>query len=166
MSGLTIGIYILMIAAILAAIFAIEYKHLMVSVISLIAMNLAIWGVLLLFEATLLAWIQVIVYGGGLTALFIAVVALTEKQKDETFSWKRTVIAFVAVAIIVGILIWAIIQYDITSITGSITGFGDLWGERATDVILQGIIFFAVSVGIGALFFHQKKKKIKEETKV
>ena len=164
MSGLTIGIYILMIAAIMVAIFAIEYNHLVLSIVSLAVMNLTIWGVLLLLEATLLAWIQVIVYGGGLTSLFITVVALTEKHKDETYSWKRTVIAYVAVAIIVGILIWAIIQYDITSITGTITGFGDLWGERATDVILQGIIFFASTVGISALFFHQKKKKLKEET--
>jgi len=166
MSALTIGIYILMIAAIMTAIFAIEYKHLMISIVCLVVMNLTIWGVLLLFEATLLAWIQVIVYGGGLTSLFITAVALTEKHIDDTFSWKRTVIAFVAIAIIVGILIWAIIQYDITSITGTITGFGDLWDERATDVILQGIIFFVTTVGIGALFFHQKKKKLKEETKV
>ncbi|MCG3215890.1 MAG: hypothetical protein H7642_04215 [Candidatus Heimdallarchaeota archaeon] len=120
----------------------------------------------MLFEVTLFAWIQVIVFGGGLTSLFITVVALTERHKDETFSWKRTVIAFVAVAIIVGIFIWVIIQYDITSITGTIIGFGDLWDERATDIILQGIIFFATTVGIGVLFFHQKKKKLKEKTKV
>ncbi len=166
MVDLTIMIYVLMIIAIIAAIFAIEYKNLMLSVVSLVVMNLAIWGVLLLFEVTLFAWIQVIVFGGGLTSLFITVVALTERHKDETFSWKRTVIAFVAVAIIVGIFIWVIIQYDITSITGTIIGFGDLWDERATDIILQGIIFFATTVGIGVLFFHQKKKKLKEKTKV
>ena len=99
MSGITIGIYILMIAAIVAAIFALEYKNLMVSVISLIAMNLFIWGVLLIFDAILLAWVQLIVYGGGLTALFIVVVALTERQLDETFDWRRTVIALSAIAI-------------------------------------------------------------------
>ena len=166
MVDLTIMIYVLMIIAIIAAIFAIEYKNLMLSVVSLVVMNLTIWGVLLLFEATLFAWIQVIVFGGGLSSLFITVVVLTERHKDEESSWKRTVIALVAVAIIVGILIWAIIQYDITSITGTISGFGNLWDERTTDVILQGIIFFTTTVGIGVLFFHQKKKKLKEETKV
>jgi len=119
MSGITIGIYILMIAAIVAAIFALEYKNLMVSVISLIAMNLFIWGVLLIFDAILLAWVQLIVYGGGLTALFIVVVALTERQLDETFDWRRTVIALSSIAIIVGVLIWAVISYDITSITAT-----------------------------------------------
>jgi len=167
MSGITIGIYILMIAAIVAAIFALEYKNLMVSVISLIAMNLFIWGVLLIFDAILLAWVQLIVYGGGLTALFIVVVALTERQLDETFDWRRTVIALSAIAIIVGVLIWAVIAYDITSITATWSEgiFSNMWEERTPDIILQGIIFFTTSVAIGVLFLQHKKKKVKEETK-
>ena len=169
MSGITVGIYILMIAAIVAAIFALEYKNLMVSVISLIAMNLFIWGMLLIFDAILLAWIQLIVYGGGLTALFIVVVALTEKQTDDTFDWRRTTIALAAVGIIVGLLIWAIIAYDITSITATMTNLSDIlnnmWEERTPDIILQGIIFFTTSVAIGVLFLQHKKKKVKEETK-
>lgn len=167
MSGITIGIYILMIAAIIAAIFALEYKNLMVSVISLIAMNLFIWGVLLIFDAILLAWVQLIVYGGGLTALFIVVVALTERQLDETFDWRRTVIALSTIAIIVGVLIWAVIAYDITSITATWSEgiFSNMWEERTPDIILQGIIFFTTSVAIGVLFLQHKKKKVKEETK-
>ncbi|MFW9851427.1 MAG: NADH-quinone oxidoreductase subunit J [Candidatus Thorarchaeota archaeon] len=167
MSGITIGIYILMIAAIVAAIFALEYKNLMVSVISLIAMNLFVWGVLLIFDAILLAWVQLIVYGGGLTALFIVVVALTERQLDETFDWRRTVIALSVIAIIVGVLIWAIIAYDITSITATWSEgiFSNMWEERTPDIILQGIIFFTTSIAIGVLFLQHKKKKVKEETK-
>ncbi len=77
-----VGVYILMILAIISAIFALEFKNFMLSVVGLILMNLFIWGTLLLFNAVLLAWIQLIVYGGGFTALFLVVVALTEKQEQ------------------------------------------------------------------------------------
>ena len=101
-------IYIFMILAILAAIFALECRRLMFSIIGLIAMNLFLWVLLLTLNATFLAWIQLIVYGGGFTALFVVVVALTEKQRDESFDWKRSVIALVIVAILMGIAIWAV----------------------------------------------------------
>jgi NADH-quinone oxidoreductase subunit J len=169
MSGTTVGIVILMVLAILAAIIALEYKNLMISIISLIVLNFCIWIVFLLFNALLLAWIQLIVYGGGLTALFVVVVALTEKQTDETFDWKRTVIAAVSVAVIVGVLIWAIVAYGDVIITGVIGTpleiVSKLWGTRTTDVILQGIIFFTTSIAIGTMFLQHTKKKHKEETK-
>lgn len=169
MSGTTIGIFILMILAILASIIALEYKNLMVSIISLIIVNLCIWIVFLLFNAILLAWIQLIVYGGGLTALFVVVVSLTEKQTDETFDWKRTVIAAVIVAVIVAVLIWAIMAYGDVIITGvvgePVEVVSKLWGPRTTDVILQGIIFFTASVAIGTMFLQHKRKKHKEDVK-
>ena len=52
-----VAVYILMILAIIAAIFALEWKNLIVSVISLIAMNFFIWAVLLIYQALLIAWI-------------------------------------------------------------------------------------------------------------
>lgn len=169
MSGITVGIYILMILAIIASIIALEYKNLIISVISLIVVNLCIWIIFLLFNAILLAWIQLIVYGGGITALFIVVVALTENQKDETFDWKRTVIATVVVGVIVAVLIWAIMAYGDVVITGVVGEpveiISNLWGPRTTDVILQGIIFFTASVAIGTMFMQHKKKKQKEEVK-
>jgi len=163
------AIYILMILAIVAAIFALESKNLMVSVISLIAMNFFVWGVLLTYGALIIAWIQLIVYGGGFTALFIVVVALTEKQKDETFDLTRTILALVAVIVIVGLLIFAVTQSGITTIVGDVSEpseiFTLLWEQRTTDVILQGILFFVASVAIGTLFLQHNRKKIKEETK-
>ena len=85
--------YILMILAILAAIFTLESKRLIFSVLGLIAMNFFVWGVLLSYGELLIAWIQLIVYGGGFTAMFIVVVALTEKQRDETsFNLVRTIL--------------------------------------------------------------------------
>lgn len=166
MSGLLIGVYILMILAILAAIVALEYKSLIVSVLALIAMNLGVWGTLLLFDAVLIAWIQLIVYGGGLTALFIVVVALTEEQKDETFDWKRTIVALVVVAIIVALLIVAVSLSGAPTINGEVTNtFALLWEERTTDVLLQAILFFVTSIAIGALFLQHKKKQVQEEIK-
>ena len=162
-----VSIYIFMILAILAAIFALECRRLMFSIIGLIAMNLFLWVLLLALNAMFLAWIQLIVYGGGFTALFVVVVALTEKQRDESFDWKRSVIALVIVAILMGIAIWAVIASDL-SITPGISTTGDslraLWTERLTDLILQAVVFFATSIGIGSLFIHHKKKH-KEETK-
>lgn len=164
-----VAVYILMILAIIAAIFALEWKNLIVSVISLIAMNFFIWAVLLIYQALLIAWIQLIVYGGGLTALFIVVVALTEKQKDESFDLIRSIIALVAVAIIVGLLIWAVVAYGDFTIIGDFSTpvefFSELWENRTTDVILQGVIFFVTSVAIGTLFLQHNKKKAKEEIK-
>jgi len=169
MSGITIGIIILMILAILASIIALEYKNLMVSIINLFVVNLCIWIIFLLFNAILIAWIQLIVYGGGLTALFVVVVSLTEKQTDETFDWKRTVIAAVIIAAIVAVLIWAIMAYGDVIITGVVGEpveiVSNLWGPRTTDVILQGIIFFTASVAIGTMFLQHKKKKQKEDVK-
>lgn len=160
-------IYIFMILAILAAIFALEFRRLMFSIIGLIAMNLFLWVLLLTLNAIFLAWIQLIVYGGGFTALFVVVVALTEKQRDESFDWKRSVIALAIVAILMGIAIWGVIASDL-SITFGTSTIGEslraLWTERLTDLILQAVVFFATSIGIGSLFIHQKKKH-KEETK-
>lgn len=162
--------YILMILAILAAIFALECKRLIVSVLSLIVMNFFIWGVLLSYGALLIAWIQLIVYGGGFTAMFIVVVALTEKQRDETsFDLVRTILALVAVLVIVAGLIVAVTQAGILSITADVSSTSEiftlLWEERTTDVILQGIIFFVASVAIGTLFLQHNRKKVKEEMK-
>jgi len=165
--SLIVWISIVMGLAILAAIFAIESKNLMMAVISLIMMNLAIWIILLLFEATLLAWIQLIVYGGGLTALFVVVVSLTENQKDETFDWTRTTIALAVVAIIVSLLIWAVADYGNIPIVGEppSTQFpASIWENRVTDIILQAVLFLATSIAIGVLFL-QHKKKHKEVTK-
>ena len=163
------AIYILMILAIVAAIFALESKNLMVSVISLIVMNFFVWGVLLTYGALLIAWIQLIVYGGGFTALFIVVVALTEKQKDESFELWKTILAVVAVVVIVGLLIFAVTQSGITNIIGTVSEpseiFTLLWRDRTTDVILQGVLFFVASVAIGTLFLQHNRKKTKEEIK-
>lgn len=160
-------IYIFMILAILAAIFALEFRRLMFSIIGLIAMNLFLWVLLLALNAMFLAWIQLIVYGGGFTALFVVVVALTEKQRDESFDWKRSVIALVIVAILMGIAIWAVMASGLSITFGTSTtgeSLRALWTERLTDLILQAVVFFATSIGIGSLFIHQKKKH-KEETK-
>ncbi len=158
-------IYVFMILAILAAVFAIECRRLMFSVIGLIAMNAFIWILLLLYNATLLAWIQLIVYGGGFTALFVVVVALTEKQRDELFDWKRSVIALVIIAIIVGFAIWAVISSSGYLPFGTfeiIESIELLWSERVMDLILQAIVFFATSIAIGTLFISHKKKVKKE----
>lgn len=162
--------YILMILAILAAIFALECKRLVVSVISLIVMNFFVWGVLLTYGALLIAWIQLIVYGGGFTALFIVVVALTEKQRDEaSFDLTRTILAVVSVIVIVGLLIFAVTQFNFPVIVGDVSTpseiFSLLWETRTTDVILQGILFFVASVAIGTLFLQHNRKKTKEEIK-
>ena len=162
-----VSIYIFMILTILAAVFALECRRLMFSIIGLIAMNLFLWVLLLTLNAMFLAWIQLIVYGGGFTALFVVVVALTEKQRDESFDWKRSVIALIIVAILMGIAIWAVVTSGL-SITPGTSTTGDslraLWTERLTDLILQAVVFFATSIGIGSLFIHHKKKH-KEETK-
>ena len=164
-----VAIYIIMILAIVAAIFALESKNLMVSVISLIIMNFFVWVVLLIYGALIIAWIQLIVYGGGFTALFIVVVALTEKQKDESFDLLRTILALVSVLIIVGLLIFAVTQSGITNIVGDVSEpseiFTLLWRDRTTDVILQGVLFFVTSVAIGTLFLQHNRKKTKEEIK-
>ena len=164
--SLIVWISIVMALAILAAVFAIESKNLMIAVISLIVMNFAIWIILLIFEATLLAWIQLIVYGGGLTALFVVVVSLTENQKDETFDWTRTTIALAVVAIIVSLLIWVVVDYGNIPIVGDpSTQFpASIWENRVTDIILQAVLFLATSIAIGVLFL-QHKKKHKEVTK-
>ena len=163
-------IYVFMIFAILAAIFAIECRRLIFSVVGLIAMNLFIWIILLTLNAILLAWIQLIVYGGGFTALFVVVVALTEKQRDESFDWKRSVIALAVIAVIMALSIWAVTSSDglyllltepgTSTITESLEA---LWSERTMDLILQAIVFFATSIAIGTLFISHKKKKAKEE---
>lgn len=161
-----VWISIVMVLAILAAVFAIESKNLMIAVISLIVMNFAIWIILLIFEATLLAWIQLIVYGGGFTALFVVVVSLTENQKDETFDWTRTAIALSVVAIIVSLLIWVVASHgDITIVGDPLTQFpASIWENRVTDIILQAVLFLATSIAIGVLFL-QHKRKHKEVTK-
>ncbi|MHA1952812.1 MAG: NADH-quinone oxidoreductase subunit J [Candidatus Heimdallarchaeaceae archaeon] len=160
-------IYVFMILAILAAIFAIECRRLMFSVIGLIAMNLFVWIMLLTLNALLLAWIQLIVYGGGFTALFVVVVALTEKQRDEAFDWKRSIIALAIIAVIMALSIWAVVSSEglyssvgISTITESLEA---LWSERTMDLILQAVVFFATSIAIGTLFISHKKKKLKEE---
>ena len=160
-------IYIFMILAILAALFALECRRLMFSIIGLIAMNLFLWVLLLSLNAVFLAWIQLIVYGGGFTALFVVVVALTEKQRDESFDWKRSVIALVIVGALMGVSIWAVTASGLSVTIGTST-IGDslraLWNERLTDLILQAVVFFATTVGVGSLFLHHKKKN-KEEAK-
>ena len=160
-------IYVFMILGILAAIFAIECRRLIFSVIGLIVMNLFIWILLLTLNAILLAWIQLIVYGGGFTALFIVVVALTEKQRDEEFDLKRSLIALAIIAVIVAFSIWAVVSSEgiyTPSGTNTITdSLAYLWSERTMDLILQAVVFFATSIAIGTLFISQKKKKLKEE---
>ena len=170
-------IYIFMILAILAAIFAIECRRLIFAIIGLIVMNLCIWILFLVHNAILLACIKLIVYGGGFTALFVVVVALTEKQKDELFEWKRSVIALAIIAVIMGFSIWAVVSsaglfdptepifwadvYDFTLVDN----LNALWNTRTMDLILQGVVFFATSIAIGTLFISHKKKKDKEEIK-
>lgn len=162
-------IYIFMILAILAAIFAIEFRRLIFSILCLIAMNLFVWILLLALKVLLLAWIQLIVYGGGFTALFVVVVALTERQRDESFDWKRSVIALVIIAAIMGFAIWAVVSSESLFIPSGTSSLSDnldyLWNTRTMDLILQAVVFFATSVGIGTLFISHKKKKVKEEIK-
>ena len=160
-------IYVFMILGILAAIFAIECRRLMFSVIGLIAMNLFVWIILLTLNAILLAWIQLIVYGGGFTALFIVVVALTEKQRDEEFDWKRSLIALAIIVVIMAFSIWAVVSSEGIYTPGGTSTITDsliaLWSDRTMDLILQAVVFFATSIAIGTLFISHKKKKLKEE---
>ena len=162
-------IYSLMILAIIAAIFALEFNRLLFSVIGLIVMNLLVWIVLLSLNALLVAWIQLIVYGGGFTALFVVVMALTEKQRDESFDWKRTTIGAVTIAIVIGLSIWAIVSSEgLFTESGTntiIDSLGYLWTERLMDFILQAVVFFVTSVGIGVMFLQYKKKKSEKEVK-
>ena len=163
-------IYIFMILGILAAIFAIECRRLMFSIIGLIVMNACIWILFLALDVVLLAWIQLIVYGGGFTALFVVVVALTEKQRDEQFDWKRSVIALAIIAVIMAFAIWAVISSEPLFATDGLTfelvdNIEAFWSERVMDIILQGVVFFATSIAIGTLFISHKKKKDKEEIK-
>ena len=166
--------YIFMILAILAAIFAIEIRRLIFAVLGLILMNLFVWILFLILNVTLLAWIQLIVYGGGFTALFVVVVALTENQKDEQFDWKRSIIALLIIAVIMGLAIWAVISsaalFDPSSSFWTafynfdlVDNLNALWTDRIMDFILQGVVFFATSIAIGTLFISHKKKKDKEE---
>jgi hypothetical protein len=111
-----------------------------------------------------------IVYGGGFTALFVVVVALTEKQRDESFDWKRSVIALAIIAVIMALSIWAVTSSEglyllvTTPGTSTITeSLEALWSERTMDLILQAVVFFATSIAIGTLFISHKKKKTKEE---
>jgi len=161
-------IYVFMVLAILAAIFAIECRRLIFSVVGLIAMNLFVWIILLTIKALLLAWIQLIVYGGGFTALFVVVVALTENQRDESFDWKRSVIALVIIAVIMALSIWAVVSseglYDVpTGVSSIAISLELLWSERIMDLVLQAVVFFATSIAIGTLFLSHKKNKVKEE---
>ena len=163
-------IYIFMILGILAAIFAIECRRLIFSIIGLIVMNACIWILFLALNVVLLAWIQLIVYGGGFTALFVVVVALTEKQRDEEFDWIRSVIALVIIAVIMAFAIWAVVSSEALFGTSGLTfelvdNLDAFWSERTMDIILQGIVFFATSIAIGTLFISHKKKKDKEEIK-
>jgi len=157
--------------AIIAAILALESKNLMMSVMSLIAMNVFVWGIFLFFHADLVAWIQLIVYGGGLTALFLVVVVLTEKQTDEIFDWKKTIFAALFAGLIVGVLVGVFITLDETILTfnGTVSTTSDiingLWINRPTDLIIQALLFFATAIAIGALFTKQKEKGDTEEIK-
>ncbi len=163
MMALTVGIIILMTLAVISAILALESKNFMLSIISILSTNVYVWGVFMLFNAHLVAWLQLIIYGGGLTALFLVVIILTESQKDESFDLKRTIIGGI---IALGFTIFAIII--VTSISINTTAFGsftnaqlvtELWKNRSTDIILQALLFFATSVAISVLFLQYKKKE-------
>ncbi|MHA1866954.1 MAG: NADH-quinone oxidoreductase subunit J family protein [Candidatus Heimdallarchaeaceae archaeon] len=169
--SLVVPIVIFMSLAIISAIVALETKHLMISIISLIFMNIFVWAVFMFFHADLLAWIQLIVYGGGLTALFLVVVVLTEKQTDEMFDWKKTTFAALFSGLTVGILIGVFLAFDETKLTftGSVTSpagaMSEMWVNRPTDLIIQALLFFATAVAIGALFVKNKTDSRKEEIK-
>ena len=163
-----VWIVILMSLAIISAIFALEVKNLMLSTIGLILMNVFVWIIFLIFNADFLAWIQLIVYGGGLTALFLVVVTLTENQIDETFDWVRTVVAVVVVGVIIGILIGIFAIYGdsilFVNVPPSESGnIYDIWTKRPTGLIIQASLFFTTAMAIGAMFLQQKKKETKEE---
>jgi len=169
-----VGIIILMSLALLSALFSIELKNLILSLISLILMNFFVWGAFLIFKAQLVAWVQLIIYGGGFTALFLVVVALTEKQTDDYFDWKRTIIGAGLVAALVGVTIWILAYVNLfhgptfeTIDGGFIASYlTELWTNRATDVVLQALIFLATGIAISMLFLqHKKSKKTEEEVK-
>lgn len=167
-----ISIIVLMSLTLLSAILALELRRLMLSVLSLILMNIFIWGVFLIFKATLVAWLQLIIYGGGLTALFLVVVALTEKQIDEQLDWKRSLIAAIIVIPLVAVAAWIVSNFTID--TGSFESISNgfisnylttMWTDRLTDLLLQVLVFLATSIAITTLFLEHKKTKKKEEIK-
>ncbi|MHA1686415.1 MAG: NADH-quinone oxidoreductase subunit J [Candidatus Heimdallarchaeaceae archaeon] len=166
-----IEIVVIMSLALLSALLALELKNLFLSVLNLILMNLFVWGVFLIFKATLVAWLQLIIYGGGLTALFLVVVSLTEKQVDEQLDWKRSIVGASITIPLIGVATWLVSYFDIDT-----TNFANLndhfisnylttmWSSRLTDVLLQVLVFFATAIAITVLFLeHKKSKKTKEE---
>ncbi len=172
MMALIIAIVILMSLTVLAAIFAIESKNIMVSIVSLLIMNIFVWGMLLFFHADIIAWIQLLIYGTGLTALFVVTTSLTEDQRDNLFDWKRSLIAFILAAGLTGILIAMFVIHGdaMLNFHGSVSSLSavayELWAARPTDVIIQSLLFFTTAVSIGALFTKQKQRKpSKEEIK-
>lgn len=163
-----ISVIVLMSLAILCGLTAIELKNILLSIVSLILMNLFIWITFLVMQAGFIAWFQVICYGGGLAALFLVVVTLTENQSDESFDWKRTVMGGSVASIFTLILVFFLSYVepfvfdsantiDIGENSDIITNY--MWTIRSTDLLLQALLFFATTLAISALFFQHKQKK-------
>ena len=166
-----IEIVVIMSLALLSALLSLELRNMFLSVLSLILMNLFIWGVFLIFKASLVAWLQLIIYGGGLTALFLVVVSLTEKQIDEQLDWKRSLVGASITIPLIGVASWFISYFNID--TKSFVELNDnfisnylstMWSSRLTDVLLQVLVFLATAIAITVLFLeHKKSRKTKEE---
>jgi NADH-quinone oxidoreductase subunit J len=159
--------YLLAFAIVVFAIAAVSSRKVLRAVIYLLFVLISISGIYFLIDYSLLAAIQIIVYGGGVIVLFIFSVLLihhVELELEHT-PLKKKIIAGILSAVGLGLTLWAIFSFpfktaeNYTSIEVKTIGEKLLsYGEGGFILPFEVISVLLIAVMIGAIIIAKGKK--------
>lgn len=159
-----VGIFIIGILMLIAAVGVIVSRPPVHSALMLIGVTMGLAFIYLILSAEFLAAAQVIVYAGAIMVLFLFVVTLLTAGKEDregpdTLPGQRWTAAIAAV-IIGGGLAWLTVTHQAPEVAGAAAGLGTLhnvglalWGPYF--IMLMGVVLMLLTAAVGVLVLNR-----------
>ena len=157
------------IIALLATIAMVATRNMVYSALYMVIVFLATAVIYILYQAPLIAMLQITVYAGGIMVLFIFVIMLMGAEKMshvENLRWQRPV-AFILAGVLFGEMIYlGVRQYPLFISMNVPSDYGDpsaigliIFKDYALPFEIVSILLLIAMVGAIVLTIRQDKKK-------
>ena len=157
------------IIALVAAIAMVATRNMVYSALYMVIVFLATAVLYILYQAPLIAMLQITVYAGGIMVLFIFVIMLMGAEKMshiENLRWQRPLAFILAASLSVEVIYLAFRQYPLLTAIEVDPDFGSplaiglmVFKDYVLPFEVVSVLLLVAMVGAIVLTIHQDKKK-------